>query len=129
MALHVLPRSLNYLETVARLGSIQAASRSIGIAASAIDRQIIAKRFNGSDAFGGCVRKTRGQHPDEPCFLRLQGRVRVRVDRGRERGQLAGVHAAGNGFDRASAFVDVRVGKLKLDEGPSDGAADAAVGA
>lgn len=42
MALHVLPRALNYLETVARLGSIQAASRSIGIAASAIDRQIIA---------------------------------------------------------------------------------------
>lgn len=42
MPLHVLPRALNYLETVARLGSIQAASRSIGIAASAIDRQIIA---------------------------------------------------------------------------------------
>lgn len=42
MALHVLPRALNYLETVARVGSIQAASRSIGIAASAIDRQIIA---------------------------------------------------------------------------------------
>lgn len=42
MALHLLPRALNYLETVARLGSIQAASRSIGIAASAIDRQIIA---------------------------------------------------------------------------------------
>ncbi|MXQ07836.1 LysR family transcriptional regulator [Alphaproteobacteria bacterium GH1-50] len=42
MALHVLPRALNYLETVARLGSIQAASRSLGIAASAIDRQIIA---------------------------------------------------------------------------------------
>lgn len=42
MALHVLPRALNYLETVARVGSIQAASRTIGIAASAIDRQIIA---------------------------------------------------------------------------------------
>jgi len=42
MALHILPRTLNYLETVARLGSIQAASRSLGIAASAIDRQIIA---------------------------------------------------------------------------------------
>lgn len=42
MALHILPRALIYLETVARLGSIQAASRSIGIAASAIDRQIIA---------------------------------------------------------------------------------------
>ena len=42
MPMHVLPRALNYLETVARVGSIQAASRSIGIAASAIDRQIIA---------------------------------------------------------------------------------------
>lgn len=42
MALHILPRTLNYLETVARVGSIQAASRTLGIAASAIDRQIIA---------------------------------------------------------------------------------------
>ncbi|MDB2407863.1 LysR family transcriptional regulator [Jannaschia sp.] len=42
MALHILPRALNYLDHVARLGSIQAASRSLGIAASAIDRQIIA---------------------------------------------------------------------------------------
>lgn len=42
MALYILPRTLKYLETVARLGSIQAASRSLGIAASAIDRQIIA---------------------------------------------------------------------------------------
>lgn len=42
MTLHILPRTLNYLETVATLGSIQAASRALGIAASAIDRQIIA---------------------------------------------------------------------------------------
>ncbi|MFK7763793.1 MAG: LysR family transcriptional regulator [Roseobacter sp.] len=42
MALHLLPRRLHYLETVAQLGSIQAASRALGIAASAIDRQIIA---------------------------------------------------------------------------------------
>lgn len=42
MALHILPRTLTYLETVARVGSIQAASRALGIAASAIDRQIIA---------------------------------------------------------------------------------------
>lgn len=42
MPLHLLPRSLNYLEAVARVGSVQAASRQLGIAASAIDRQIIA---------------------------------------------------------------------------------------
>jgi DNA-binding transcriptional LysR family regulator len=42
MSLHLMPRALTYLESVARLGSIQAASRSLGIAASAIDRQIIA---------------------------------------------------------------------------------------
>lgn len=42
MALHILPRTINYLEAVARHGSIQAASRELGIAASAIDRQIIA---------------------------------------------------------------------------------------
>lgn len=42
MALHILPRTINYLEAVARFGSIQSASRALGIAASAIDRQIIA---------------------------------------------------------------------------------------
>jgi len=42
MALNILPRTLTYLEAVARLGSIQAASRALGIAASAIDRQVIA---------------------------------------------------------------------------------------
>ncbi|SLN27976.1 HTH-type transcriptional activator CmpR [Aquimixticola soesokkakensis] len=41
MPLHIYPRALQYLEAVARLGSIQAASRALGIAASAIDRQII----------------------------------------------------------------------------------------
>lgn len=41
MALNVFPRTLNYLDAVARLGSIQGASRALGIAASAIDRQII----------------------------------------------------------------------------------------
>lgn len=42
MALHILPRTLTYLEAVARIGSVQGASRTLGIAASAIDRQIIA---------------------------------------------------------------------------------------
>ena len=42
MALHILPRTITYLEAVSRFGSIQAASRALGIAASAIDRQIIA---------------------------------------------------------------------------------------
>ncbi|MBC7283404.1 LysR family transcriptional regulator [Hoeflea sp.] len=40
MALHLVPRGLHYIEAVAEHGSIQAASRAIGIAASAIDRQI-----------------------------------------------------------------------------------------
>ncbi|AQZ50890.1 LysR family transcriptional regulator [Martelella mediterranea] len=40
MALHLVPRSLQYVEAVSTHGSIQAASRAIGIAASAIDRQI-----------------------------------------------------------------------------------------
>ena len=40
MSLHLVPRGLNYVEAVAEHGSIQAASRTIGIAASAIDRQI-----------------------------------------------------------------------------------------
>ena len=40
MSLHLVPRSLVYLEQVAQLGSIQAASRKLGISASAIHRQI-----------------------------------------------------------------------------------------
>lgn len=41
MTLHLWPRGLRYLDAVARLGSIQAASRDLGISASAIDRQIL----------------------------------------------------------------------------------------
>ena len=40
MALHLVPRLLVYVEAVSEHGSIQAASRATGIAASAIDRQI-----------------------------------------------------------------------------------------
>ncbi|QPM91331.1 LysR family transcriptional regulator [Pseudooceanicola algae] len=40
MSLHLLPRALRYVLAVAEHGSVQAASRAIGIAASAIDRQI-----------------------------------------------------------------------------------------
>ncbi|SFI28151.1 LysR family transcriptional regulator [Jannaschia pohangensis] len=41
-SMQLLPRSLTYLEAVAREGSIQGASRSLGIAASAINRHILA---------------------------------------------------------------------------------------
>ena len=41
MSLQLVPRALRYVEEVARHGSIQAASRELGIAASAIDRQIL----------------------------------------------------------------------------------------
>ena len=40
MQLHLVPRSLNYVEAVAEHGSIQSAARAIDISASAIDRQI-----------------------------------------------------------------------------------------
>lgn len=40
MQLHLVPRSLHYIEAVAEHGSIQSAARAIGISASAIDRQI-----------------------------------------------------------------------------------------
>lgn len=46
MSLHLVPRSLQYLEQVAQLGSIQAASRELGISASAIHRQITAIEDN-----------------------------------------------------------------------------------
>ncbi|WP_162798394.1 LysR family transcriptional regulator [Sulfitobacter sp. SK011] len=41
MPLNLLPRSLLYLDAVAVNGSIQGASRSLGISASAIDRQVL----------------------------------------------------------------------------------------
>lgn len=41
MSLHLTPRGLIYVEAVAEHGSIQAASREIGISASAIDRQVV----------------------------------------------------------------------------------------
>ncbi len=40
VSLHLVPRVLRYVEAVAENGSIQAASRALGISASAIDRQI-----------------------------------------------------------------------------------------
>lgn len=40
MSLHLVPRALRYFLAVADHGSVQAASRSLGIAASAIDRQV-----------------------------------------------------------------------------------------
>lgn len=40
MKLHLLPRQLLYVVAVAEYGSVQAASRALGIAASAIDRHI-----------------------------------------------------------------------------------------
>ncbi len=40
MSLHLVPRPLRYVKAVADHGSIQAASRALGIAASAIDRHI-----------------------------------------------------------------------------------------
>ena len=40
MPLHLVPRGLTYVAAVAEHGSIQAASRAMGISASAIDRQI-----------------------------------------------------------------------------------------
>lgn len=42
MTLHLVPRVLQYFEQVAQFGSIQAASRELGISASAIHRQITA---------------------------------------------------------------------------------------
>lgn len=40
MSLHLVPRSLLYIEHVAQFGSIQAAAKDLGISASAIHRQI-----------------------------------------------------------------------------------------
>ena len=41
MTLNLVPRGLLYIQTVAEIGSVQGASRELGISASAIDRQIL----------------------------------------------------------------------------------------
>ncbi len=77
MQLHLVPRSLNYIEAVAEHGSIQAAARAIGISASAIDRQIkLVEQRLGVRLFD---RQTRGMQlsPAGEMFVRLAQRWRA----------------------------------------------------
>jgi DNA-binding transcriptional LysR family regulator len=77
MQLHLVPRSLNYIEAVAEHGSIQAAARAIGISASAIDRQIkLVEERLGVRLFD---RQTRGMQlsPAGEMFVLLAQRWRA----------------------------------------------------
>lgn len=77
MHLHLVPRSLHYIEAVAEHGSIQAAARAIGISASAIDRQIKLVE----DRLGALLfdRQTRGMKlsPAGEMFVHLAQRWRA----------------------------------------------------
>jgi molybdate transport repressor ModE-like protein len=109
MSLHLVPRSLQYFEQVAQLGSIQAASRELGISASAIHRQITAME----DALGELLfeRETKGMSltPAGHHILVLARDWRldsarlwsvIQADRGVEQGQIriAAMDGMVNGF-------------------------------
>lgn len=97
MSLHLVPRVLQYFEQVAHLGSIQAASRELGISASAIHRQIAMIE----EALGEALfeRETRGMTltPTGHHILELARAWRldnarlwsvIQADRGIEQGQV-----------------------------------------
>lgn len=109
MSLILVPRSLQYFERVAQLGSIQAASRELGISASAIHRQITAIE----DALGELLfeRETRGMTltPTGYHVLELARDWRldnarlwsvIQADRGIEQGhiKIAAMDSMVNGF-------------------------------
>ena len=109
MSLHLVPRVLQYFEQVAALGSIQAASRELGISASAIHRQITAVE----DALGEPLfeRGTRGMTltPAGLLILELARDWRldnarlwsvIQADRGVEQGEIriAAMDGMVNGF-------------------------------
>lgn len=109
MSLHLVPRALQYFEEVAQRGSIQAASRELGISASAIHRQITAIE----DALGELLfeRESKGMTltPAGLLILELARDWRldnarlwsvIQADRGVEQGQItiAAMDGMVNGF-------------------------------
>lgn len=108
MSLHLVPRPLLYVEAVARYGSVQAASRALGIAASAINRHIKAmEEANRAPLF---ERHPRGMRPTAAGEAMVVMARRWRSDaerldtnlqemRGQERGsvRLAAMDSLANG--------------------------------
>lgn len=109
MSLRLVPRSLQYFEQVAQRGSIQAASRELGISASAIHRQITAIE----DGLGELLfeRESKGMTltPAGQLILELARDWRldnarlwsvIQADRGVEHGQItiAAMDGMVNGF-------------------------------
>ena len=117
MALHLVPRSLQYLEQVAQLGSIQAASRELGISASAIHRQIKALE----DALGELLfdRETKGMSLTPSGQLMLELARDWRIDSARLWSVIQANHGIEHGFVRIAAmdsmvngFVAALVGEI-----------------
>ncbi|WP_323772219.1 LysR family transcriptional regulator [Antarctobacter sp.] len=108
MKFHLVPRQLLYVEAVAEHGSIQAASRALGIAASAIDRQVKSlEEANGAPLFERLPRGMRPTAAGESVIV-MARRWRADADRletdllemrGKEHGsvRLAGMDSLCNG--------------------------------
>lgn len=108
MKMHLVPRPLLYVEAVAEHGSVQAASRALGIAASAIDRHIKAlEEANRAPLFERLPRGMRPTAAGEAVVVMARrwrsDAERLETDlqemRGQERGsvRLAAMDSMANG--------------------------------
>ncbi|SDD52213.1 LysR family transcriptional regulator [Ruegeria marina] len=126
MALHLVPRVLKYMECVAQHGSIQSASRELGISASAIHRQIVLIEEDLGEVLFERDPKGLILTPTGSLILELARRWRldnarlmstVQANRGVEQGhfRLAAMDSMVNGFvlnlvqATASAFPKVTI--------------------
>lgn len=110
MALHLVPRSLQYLEQVAQLGSIQAASRELGISASAIHRQVAAIE----DALGELLfeRDAKGMTLTPTGRLVLDLAREWRLDNARLWSEIEAARGAAQGHFRIAAMDSMVNGLL-----------------
>lgn len=110
MALHLVPRALQYLEQVAQFGSIQAASRDLGISASAIHRQITAIE----DALGEALfeREARGMTLTPAGRLVLEMAREWRLDNARLWSAIEADRGVAQGHFRIAAMDSMVNGLL-----------------
>ena len=110
MSLHLLPRPLRYVLAVAEHGSVQAASRATGIAASAIDRHIHAMEdASGTPLF---ERLPRGMRPTAAGEALIVMARRWRADEARLENGLDEMRGQEHGTVRLAAMDSLANGVL-----------------
>lgn len=110
MPLHLVPRPLLYIAAVFEYGSIQGASRAIGIAASAIDRHI--KSFEEATGAALFERHPRGMRPTAAGEAVLVLARRWQADERRLESDLEEMRGASQGSVRIAAMDSLANGVL-----------------